>query len=103
MNSPSQNQFRLVPTLTEIVQPGELLAQSKLAAPAPEDKVLPTLEQLDSLIAQRVREEIDALVRTLMADQLAALQQRLHEEFQALVQQAATQVPRSQNKHPEVN
>jgi hypothetical protein len=102
MNSQPQNQFRVVPTLTEIVQPGELLVQPTVAVSVVDGKVLPTLKQLDALIAKRVREEFDALVRTLIADQVEALQQRLHEEFQALVQDAETRTLDDPSRHPAV-
>jgi hypothetical protein len=102
MNSPPQNHFRVVPTLTEIVQPGELLVQPTVVVSVVDGKVLPTLKQLDALIAKRVREEFDALVRTLIADQVDALQQRLHEEFQALVQHTETRTLDDPSRDPAV-
>ncbi|MFZ4479707.1 MAG: hypothetical protein ACOYNZ_07425 [Rhodoferax sp.] len=101
MNSPHQDTPRFVPTLTEIVQADDLVRHSTLAEPLPEDRVRSALQQLDRAIEQRVREELDVLVRTVLAEQLAALQRRLHEEFQSLVRQTVTQASTDAEGHTE--
>ncbi len=93
MSSSQAPPSRFLPTLTEVVQPDELEQHSGAEVPSdlpmPPDKVQMALFRLDRVIEQRVRQELDALVKTVLAEHVDLMQQRLHEEFQSLVREAA--------------
>ncbi len=91
MHSSSPHPPRFVPTLTEIVKEGELVQPPPAAMSAPDDRLGSALRHIDRVIERRVRAEVDALVRTVVADQMEGIRLRLHAEFEALVRDAATQ------------
>ena len=91
MNSMQTGPHRFLPTLTEIVQPGEL-SQRTLATPRiAEDRAQAAPQPEDRGKEQMGREELDSLVRDLVAQQLETLRRDLRDEVQSAVREAVAQ------------
>ena len=91
MNSMQTGPHRFLPTLTEIVQPGEL-SQRTLATPRiAKDRAQAAPQPEDRGKEQMGREELDSLVRDLVAQQLETLRRDLRDEVQSAVREAVAQ------------
>ncbi len=101
MISSQANAPRFVPTLTEIVQPEELVRQTMAAPPAPVEKAPLAPEKSGPSIESVVHRELDALVRTLVAEQFEILQLSLREEIENSVRHAVAQALNGQNGAPD--
>lgn len=79
---------RFVPTLTEVVDPASL---SRLApSPQPEVQAVINLvqRQIQPIFERRLQEELDRLIRTMVAKQWSDLSARLQDEMDMFVRQA---------------
>ena len=102
MNQPPRNLPRFLPTLTEVVDPSILAAPTVPATPDLEDAVWFVMQRVDMLIERRVREETDAMLSTLVAQQLQSLGERLRMELEDVVRLAvadAIALQKEMHKH----
>ena len=102
MNHPPRNLPRFLPTLTEVVDPSTLAAPTVPATPHLEDAVWFVMQRVDMLIERRVREETDAMLSTLVAQQLQSLGERLRRELEGVVRLAvadAIALQKEMHKH----
>lgn len=88
MNQTPRNPPRFLPTLTEVVDPSTLVMPVVPATPDLEDAVWFVMQRVDMLIERRVREEVDAMLGTLVAQQMQALGERLRLELEGVVRLA---------------
>lgn len=88
MTQPSRPTPRFLPTLTEVVDPSTLVVPEVPATPDLEDAVWFVMQRVDMVIERRVREETDAVLSTLVAQQLQSLGERLRVELEPVVRQA---------------
>lgn len=101
MNTAPRNLPRYLPTLTEIVQKPTLARTTVAATPDLEDAVWFVMQRVDLVIERRLREEIDANLRTVVTEQLQFLSTSLRQELETVVRQAVTEaleVQANQNK-----
>ena len=91
MNSMQAGPPRFLPTLTEIVQPGELSQRTPATPRIAEDRAQTASQPEDRGKEQVGREELDSLVRDLVAQQVEILRQELREELQSAVREAVAQ------------
>ena len=91
MNSMQTGPHRFLPTLTEIVQPGELLQRTPATPRIAEDRAQAAPQPEDRGKEQMGREELDSLVRDLVAQQLETLRRDLRDEVQSAVREAVAQ------------
>lgn len=89
---------RFVPTLTEVVNPASLSRSSS----TPETDVQTVIElvqrQTQPIFERRLQEELDRLVRTMVAKQWADLSSRLQDEMDMFVRQAVADALADQSK-----
>lgn len=81
---------RFVPTLTEVVDPASL---SRLApSPKPDEQAVISLvqRQIQPIFERRLQEELERLVRTMVAKQWSEVSARLQDEMDMFVRQAVT-------------
>ncbi len=79
---------RFVPTLTDVVDPASL---SRLApSPPPDVQAVINLvqRQVQPIFERRLQEELDRLIRTMVAKQWSDLSARLQDEMDMFVRQA---------------
>ncbi len=102
MSTTSRDLPRFLPTLTEVVQPSSLARGAPdPVMPNPEELVKSVLQRVDSLIENRLRQEVSTMVSLLMSEQLQTLNARLRQELEAVVRQAVSEAMTSladQNK-----
>ena len=91
MNSMQAGPPRFLPTLTEIVQPGELSQRTPATPRIAEDRAQTASQPEDRGKEQVGREELDSLVRDVVAQQVEILRQELREELQSAVRAAVAQ------------
>ena len=96
MSTTARNLPRFLPTLTEVVQPPGLARTSAAVMPDFEDVVQSVMQRVNLTIERRLLEETDALVRTLVTEQLQALSPGLRQELERVVRQAVSDAMRSQ-------
>ncbi len=88
MNNVPRPPPRFVPTLTEVVDPASL---SRLA-PSPQPDVQAVINlvqsQVQPIFERRLQEELDRLIRTMVAKQWSDLSVRLQDELDMFVRQA---------------
>jgi hypothetical protein len=92
MSTPPRQTPRFLPTLTEVVRPSELQG-SVPALPSDSEKLLQDLQlKVDALVKARVAQELEHLVRSVVAESanawVADLQIRLHDEVRKLLTEA---------------
>ena len=89
---------RFVPTLTEVVDPASL---SRLA-PSPTSDVQAVINlvqrQVQPIFERRLQEELDRLLRTMVAKQWSDLSVRLQDEMDMFVRQAVTDALNAQSE-----
>ena len=100
-DTPPRDLPRFIPTLTEVVDAAGLIRKSVPLAPDSEEIAQAVMQQIQALIERRLSEEIDAMVRALMAEQLPSLRLRLRQELELSVRQAVLEAitRRSQAKN----
>lgn len=81
---------RFVPTLTEIVSPDSLSRSSPFPEPDVQSIINLVQHQTRPIFERRLQEELDRLVRTIVAKQWADLSARLQDEMDMFVRQAVT-------------
>ncbi len=88
MNNVPRLPPRFVPTLTEVVDPASL---SRLA-PSPQPDVQAVIDlvqrQVRPIFERRLQDELDRLIRTLVAKQWSDLSAKLQDEMDMFVRQA---------------
>jgi len=102
MNSLPPSPPRFVPTLTEIVQPGELAQRTFGTLPVVEDRAPSMSQQKEPSQQLEVRPDLDSLVRRLVAEQVEIMRRGLLEEVQSLVQQEVAQALKDPKSQPEL-
>ncbi|MHB8950874.1 MAG: hypothetical protein ACYC4S_17745 [Rhodoferax sp.] len=90
MNPMPRNLPRYVPTLTEIVDPSSLPAVPTPSSPALEEIAQLVMQRVDQVLDRRLREEGDAMLRTLRL--------QLREELTLVVQDAVAEVVASRDE-----
>ena len=95
MSTTARNLPRFLPTLTEVVQPPGLARTSAAVMPDFEDVVQSVMQRVNLTIERRLLEETDALVRTLVTEQLQTLSPGLRQELERVVRQAVSDAMRS--------
>ena len=92
MNTPPRHLPRFLPTLTEVVRPSELSVESKAPKPDAEALTQTLLAQVNGLVQTRVHQELDQLIRAVVAEQAQAsidrLKVDLHLEIKKMVADA---------------
>lgn len=87
MTAPPKNLPRFVPTLTEVVEAPGLGSMSVPLAPDSEAIVHSVMQQMQGQIDRRLTQQIDALARKLVAQQLQSLRLSLSQELEINVRQ----------------
>jgi len=90
MNTSPKNLPRFLPTLTEIVHPTNQTKTSVAATPDLEETVWFVMQRVDLLLERRLREEVDAMLRTMLTEQLKTLSASLRQELEPVVRQAVS-------------
>ena len=96
MNTTPRNLPRFLPTLTEIVHPSDLVRTPAPATPDPEEMVQSVMQRMESMIQRRLADDADAMVRTLVTEQLQILRAGLLQELEGVVRQAVSEAMTSQ-------
>jgi len=91
MSTTPRNLPRFLPTLTEVVHPSGLLKASVTATPDLEEIVLSVMQQVERVLERRLSEEADAMMRTLVTEQLETLRSGLRQELEIVVRQAVSE------------
>lgn len=89
---------RFVPTLTEVVDPASL---NRLApSPPPDVQAVINLvqRQIQPIFERRLQEELDRLIRTMVAKQWSDVSARLQDEMDMFVRQAVTDALNAQSE-----
>ncbi len=97
MSSIPRNLPRFLPTLTEVVQPEELTKMVEPEVLDLEGTVLSVMQRMEPMIERRLREETDALLRNMVAEQLPVLNSRLRQELETIVRQAVSEAMTSRS------
>ena len=96
MSTTPKNLPRFLPTLTEVVHPSSLAQTSVVATPDLEDTVWFVMQRVNQVIEHRLREEADAMLRTVVAEQFKTLGTNLRQELEIVVRQAVSEAMTSQ-------
>lgn len=92
MSTPPRHLPRFLPTLTEVVRPSELSTEGRAPQSDAEKLTQTLLVQVDALVHARVHQELDKVIRTVVADHAGALIDRLkmdlHHEIKKMVADA---------------
>lgn len=88
MNNPPRPPPRFVPTLTEVVDPASLSRLAPRPQPDVQEVINLVQRQIQPIFERRLQEELDRLVRTLVAKQWSDLSARLQDEMDMFVRQA---------------
>ena len=88
MSTPPRNLPRFLPTLTEVVHPRDLVISIVPAAQDPEEIAKSVMQQVDLVIERHLREEVNAILRILVTEQLKTLNDRLRNDIGLVVRQA---------------
>lgn len=100
MSTTPKNLPRFLPTLTEVVHPSSLNRATVVAMPDIEDTVRFVMQRVNQVIEHRLREEADAMLRTVVAEQFQTLGVNLRQELEVVVRQAVSEAMTSQiNQH----
>ena len=97
MNTPPRNLPRFVPTLTEVVDPATLTSVAIRTKPDVESMIDMVKRQVQPIFERRLQEEIDRLVRTMVARQVSDVSARLQDEMDMFVRQAVIDALDNQN------
>jgi hypothetical protein len=91
MNSHSRNLPRFLPTLTEVVEPPPVIRTHVAATPDIEDTVWFVMQRVDLVIERRVAEELNAMLRTVVAEHVQTLAASIRQELEVVVREAVTE------------
>ena len=97
MSTQSRNLPRFVPTLTEVVDPTTLTSVATKSKPDVEVLIDMVRRQVQPIFERRLQEEIDRLVRTMVARQMSDISARLQDEMDMFVRQAVIDALDNQN------
>lgn len=89
---------RFVPTLTEVVDPSSLGRLTPSLQPDVQAVVSLVLRQIQPIFEQRLQEELDRLVHTVLAEQWADFHLKLEDEMTMFVNQAVMDALSEQKK-----
>lgn len=89
---------RFVPTLTEVVNPASLNRSSSTPEPDVQTVIDLVQRQTQPIFERRLQEELDRLVRAMVAKQWADLSSRLQDEMDMFVRQAVADALADQSK-----
>ena len=90
MSTLPRNLPRFLPTLTEVVQPGVPTHSEIPASPGLEDTVWFVMQRVDLVMERRLREETEAMLRTVVTEHVQGLSIRLRQELEIVVRQAVS-------------
>lgn len=92
MNTPPRHPPRFLPTLTEVVRASDLSEEIRPSQPDSDALTQTLLVQLQALVETRVQEEIEKLIRSVVAERadafVAGLKMELHQEVRKMVSDA---------------
>lgn len=88
MNDSSRNPPRFVPTLTEVVSPASLTRSSAPTGPDVQKVINLVRSQTQPIFERRLQEELDRMIRTMVAKQWADISARVQDEMDMFVRQA---------------
>jgi len=91
MNTIPRNLPRFVPTLTEVVEPSSLVRTAPATSPDVEEIIQSVMQRVDRVLDRRLREDADAMLRNMVAEQLHTLHLSLQAELALVVQQAVAE------------
>lgn len=91
MSTTPRNLPRFLPTLTEVVHPSSVVTAAVPATPELEETVWFVMQRVDMVIERRLSEEIDAMLRTVVTEQVQTLRLRLRQELEDVVRQAVSE------------
>lgn len=91
MNSSPRNPPRFLPTLTEVVHAPDLGVMPAPKTPDAADIVRMVLQTVEPVVARRLGDEAEAMVRTLVNEQMGLLQARLQQEMALVVRQVVSE------------
>lgn len=95
-NPAPRNLPRFLPTLTEVVHPASAPRTNVAPTPDLEDTVWFVMQRVDMVIERRLREELDAMLRTVVTEQLQTLGARLRQELEGVVREAVSEALKTQ-------
>lgn len=96
MSTSPRNLPRFVPTLTEVVHPSSLPRAPAPPALDAEGMVQSVMLRLEPVLAGRLQEEADAMVRTMVTERLSTLHLHLHQELERFVRQVVSEAVTAQ-------
>lgn len=88
MNTVPRPPPRFVPTLTEVVDPASLSRLAPSSRPDVQAVINLVQSQVQPIFERRLQEELDRLVRTMVAKQWSDLSVKLQDELDMFVRQA---------------
>ena len=91
MNGAARPPPRFVPTLTEVVDPSSLGRIPHNPQPDVQAVINLVQQQVRPIFEQRLQEELDRMVRALVAQQWEDISARVQEEMDNVVRQAVAQ------------
>lgn len=95
MSTPPRNLPRVLPTLTEVVLPSELVAAQTADTPELEALSHTVLQRVEGVLEDRLFLETSALVSSTVAAQMHVLRANLRQELEVMVKQAVVEALRS--------
>lgn len=102
-SAPPRNLPRFLPTLTEVVHPASVARANVTATPDLEETVWFVMQRVDMVIERRLREELDAMLRTVVTEQLQTLGARLRQELEGVVREAVSEALTSRTDFHKAN
>lgn len=88
MNKSVRTPPRFVPTLTEVVNPVSLNRMAQNPEPDVQAVISLVQRQIQPIFERRLQEELDRMVRTMVAKQWADMTAKLQDEMDMFVRQA---------------
>lgn len=99
MNPAQRPQPRFVPTLTEVVDPASLTRTASHQQPQVQMIVDQVLQQIKPIFERRMQEEMDRVMRAMVAKQWSDLSTKLQDEMELFVRQAVLDVLSEQREY----
>ena len=98
MNQVPKPQPRFVPTLTEVVDPASLTRTLSAQQPQVQTIVNQVLQQIQPIFERRLQEEMERVVRSMVAKQWSDMSAKLRDELEPFVRQAVLDVLSEQSQ-----
>lgn len=89
---------RFVPTLTEVVDPASLNCLAPNPPPDVQAVINLVQRQIQPIFERRLQEELDRLIRAMVAKQWSDVSARLQDEMDMFVRQAVTDALNAQSE-----